>query len=734
MIMPARQPENRAGAYGTTKSVAVGGVLGIVEWFRVGERERVEQVLADMSELQLKHLRTGVSWADWHTPEGPAWYGWLLPRLSREVHVLPCVVHTPPSLGIAPSIAAPPRDPKAYADFIDELIACNGACFDHIELWSEPDRLGMWDVRLDRGGEKFAAMIRNAAHWARRQGKKTVLAARRLLDPQWIIRMIDLGVMEHIDVVGVHRSLRDPRDAGQDALDDLHSIQQLLHERGLHPRIWTTQADYSTWAFDETGQLTAFLNLLREPFERIYWASMRDLPPDQVTIDGFHMDETAYHLGLKHADGRPKLLCRLWSTARQTCAQAHPSNNGSGSNGHTKNGDLRGNPSQLRLDHLFRCMAHSPWRSGATSYVLVTGGAGFIGTNVADRLLRSGRRVLLYDNLSRAGVEQNYQWLKEQHGENVQIEVADIRDRHRLRTALRHAEQVFHFAAQVAVTTSLKNPLHDFEVNANGTLNLLEEMRLMKSSAPLLFTSTNKVYGALDDLALRRGSAAANADDVTRYEPVDPEIRAHGVGETRPLDFHSPYGCSKGVADQAVHDFARSFGLKTVVFRMSCIYGPHQFGTEDQGWVAHFLLRARSGGPILLYGDGLQVRDILYVEDLVQAMLLAQERIDEIGGRAFNIGGGPTNVASLVELISIIEQLANRSIEVRFGPWRTADQRYYVSDTRQFERLSGWSPRVNVRQGVELLWQWLGSQRAADEFAPPRSVRRAGHGALTSGD
>ena len=228
--------------------------------------------------------------------------------------------------------------------------------------------------------------------------------------------------------------------------------------------------------------------------------------------------------------------------------------------------------------------------------VLITGGAGFVGCNLADRLLREGRRVVLFDNLSRAGVERNLAWLRDTHGDAVHAVVADIRDADSLADAVAGASQVFHFAAQVAVTTSLDDPAEDFEVNARGTLNVLEAIRRSDDPPPLVYTSTKKVYGGLDDVVLE-------CDD-RRYTPADRELASRGIGEDRPLDFHSPYGCSKGTADQYVLDYARSYGLQTVVFRMSCIYGPHQFGTEDQGWVAHFLIRALDGQPIVLYGDG----------------------------------------------------------------------------------------------------------------------------------
>lgn len=341
--------------------------------------------------------------------------------------------------------------------------------------------------------------------------------------------------------------------------------------------------------------------------------------------------------------------------------------------------------------------------------VLITGGAGFIGTNLAHRLCSSGQRVILYDNLSRRGVETNYDWLRRTHGRMVELIQADVRDAATLQRAVNDTSQVFHFAAQVAVTTSLENPIEDFEINARGTLNLLEALRKIKNPPPLLFTSTNKVYGDLGEVRLRVRE--------NRYEPEDQPLRQHGFNEQRPLNFHSPYGCSKGAACQYVQDYARTFGLKTVVFRMSCIYGPHQFGTEDQGWVAHFLIQALDGAPITLYGDGRQVRDVLFVEDLVDALLAAQRNIDSISGRAFNIGGGPGNTTSLLELVHLIADLNGRKPVVKFSEWRTADQQYYVSDVRAFSKLTGWNPRVGVRVGVAKLNHWLQEFRGA--MRPP---------------
>jgi CDP-paratose 2-epimerase len=351
-----------------------------------------------------------------------------------------------------------------------------------------------------------------------------------------------------------------------------------------------------------------------------------------------------------------------------------------------------------------------------SSVALITGGAGFIGSNLAHRLLGSGQRVRVLDNLSRPGVEQNLQWLRETHGERLEMIVADVRDATKVRQAMTGVSQVFHFAAQVAVTTSLVNPQEDFAVNAQGTLNVLEAARAQRKPPPLVMTSTNKVYGGLEDVGL--------VVEDGRYHALDPALQANGVSEARPLDFHSPYGCSKGTADQYVVDYARSFGLTTTVFRMSCIYGPRQFGTEDQGWVAHFILRALRGEPITLYGDGRQVRDVLFVDDLVNAFVLAQEHGARLAGRAFNMGGGPRNAISLLDLLDRIEDLHGRRPAVDFDKWRTGDQRWYVSDTRAFAEATGWTAKVDAADGIEKLYRWLAARQRPAKAA--RAAQPAG--------
>jgi len=345
--------------------------------------------------------------------------------------------------------------------------------------------------------------------------------------------------------------------------------------------------------------------------------------------------------------------------------------------------------------------------------VLITGGAGFIGANLAHRLLSDGQPVLVYDNLSRTGVADNLAWLRERHGAHMEVQVADVRDSLLLRRAVKRSCRVFHMAAQVAVTTSLSDPIQDFEVNARGTLNLLEAIRAVPEPPPLLYTSSGKIYGALAGLELDNTEG--------RYLPKNPQARAAGVAESHPLDFHSPYGCSKGAADQYVLDYARMYQLPAVVFRLGSVYGPHQRGTEDQGWVAHFLLRALRGEPITIYGDGRQVRDVLHVDDLIEAMCRAQVKLARVAGRAFNVGGGVDNALSLRDLLDVIRRLHGSVPEVRFGPWRLADQRYYVADIAALVEAAGWRPRISAEQGVRELYDSM-RETFGERRGPVRTV------------
>ena len=333
--------------------------------------------------------------------------------------------------------------------------------------------------------------------------------------------------------------------------------------------------------------------------------------------------------------------------------------------------------------------------------ILVTGGAGFIGSNLSHRLLSQGHDVIIYDNLSRPGAQKNLAWLRQNHGDDLALVEADVRDYPSLQRAVVDCEVVYHLAGQVAVTWSVTDPRDDFEINALGTLNVLEAIRSCRMPPILLFTSTNKVYGGMDEVEL------VELDTRHTYASLP-----QGVSEAQPLDFHSPYGCSKGAADQYVRDYARIYGLRTVVFRMSCIYGPRQFGVEDQGWVAHFLIASVLGRPVTIYGDGKQVRDVLFVDDLIAAMEAAVGRIEVTGGQVYNIGGGPENTISVwTEFHQLLRDLLGHEVPVSYADWRPGDQLVYVSDTTKAQRELGWKPRTSAQEGIEELFRWVTENR-----------------------
>jgi CDP-paratose 2-epimerase len=331
-------------------------------------------------------------------------------------------------------------------------------------------------------------------------------------------------------------------------------------------------------------------------------------------------------------------------------------------------------------------------------HYLVTGGAGFIGCNYVKRLLGRGERVMIFDNLSRNGAEVNLEWLRETQGkDSFTLDVGDVRDEQRIRKAAQQADVIIHLAGQVAVTTSVADPRTDFECNALGTLNVLEAARASGRNPVVIYASTNKVYGGMEEV--RVGELA------TRYAYTD---IPYGVSEAQPLDFHSPYGCSKGAGDQYVRDYHRIYGLPTVVFRQSCIYGPRQFGIEDQGWLAWFVIALLTGKKITIYGDGKQVRDVLFIEDLLNAYDLAIQNIDVAAGKVFNVGGGSENTISVwKEFEPILSDLYNGTIPVSRGEWRPGDQRIYVSDTRKLQDDLNWKPEVTVQEGLRRLYDWV---------------------------
>ncbi|AZB63059.1 NAD-dependent epimerase/dehydratase family protein [Cereibacter sphaeroides] len=668
--------------------------FGFVEWFRPGDHDRVEEALEGLATSGARYLRTHLSWADYVTPGGSDWFDWLIPRLGREIDLLPCIHYTPPSLSRTGRSSGPPHELKSYADFVDHALTRYGRHFSHVELWNEPNNLLDWDWRLDSDFLLFCEMVGGAAWWVRERGWKPVLGGPCPFDPLWLDLMGERGVLAQCAAAGFH-GFPGTWDSEESTWGgwDLHlgEMRAILDRHNPDCEIWITETGYSTWRNDELEQTRRFAGALKAPADRMYWYGWRDLPRDVPVQEGLWFDPRHYHMGAVDESGKPKLLARLLSAE-----------------------GVEGVRSMAGL-----C---APSLSRAVRPAVITGGAGFIGSNLADALLSDGEEVILLDNLGRAGVEDNLRWLKARHGERLHPVIADLRDERAMADAARDAAAVYHLAGQTAVTTSLESPVADFEINARGTLNLLEAIRATGRPVPLLFASTNKVYGALEDLEMQPGE---------RHVPADPEILAHGIGEGRPLDFCTPYGCSKGVADQYVIDYAKSFGLPTAVLRMSCIYGPRQFGTEDQGWVAHFLIRALKGEGISVFGDGRQVRDVLHVSDAVAAYrrLMAEVGAGRVRSRAFNLGGGPGNAVSLRQVLEEIGRLTGGPVAVTEEDWRQGDQLWFVADTRALGAAIGWSPTVGWRDGLAGLAAWLAEHRVgrvpAAEAEPPRARRSA---------
>ncbi|MSU89209.1 NAD-dependent epimerase/dehydratase family protein [Rhodobacteraceae bacterium 2CG4] len=651
--------------------------FGFVEWFRPGDHDRVATVLPGIAASGARWLRTHVSWADYHAEGGAEWYDWLLPRLAEEFEVLPCVHYTPPSLSRTGRSSGAPRVLKDYADFIDMLLTRHGRHFTHVELWNEPNNLLDWDWREDTDFALFAEMVAGAAHWVQQRGWKTVLGGPAPFDAYWLNLMGERGLLAKMDAVGMHGfpgTWDSEEGSWRGWPANLAEMRAILDRYNPQAEMWITETGYSTWRRDEMAQARRFVEALDAGADRLYWYAWRDLPEHVAVQEGLWFDPRHYHLGVVDATNRPKLLARFLTQG--------------------------GVP---RVREAIRLAA--PRIGGRARPVVITGGSGFIGANLADSYLSDGREVVIYDNLSRPGVERNLHWLSTRHGARVHAASDDLRDEQALRTAVADAEAVFHLAAQTAVTTSLEQPIDDFEVNARGTLNLLEALRATGRKVPVVFASTNKVYGALDDIKVEQTADACR--------PVEASFD-RGVDERRPLDFCTPYGCSKGVADQYVLDYAKSYGLPAAVLRMSCIYGPRQFGTEDQGWVAHFLIRALEERPITVFGTGRQVRDVLDVSDAIAAYRLLMARIGVLSGRAFNLGGGPANAVSLRQVLREIETVTGRAPQVTQADWRQGDQPWFVADTRRLTRATGWTAKVGWRRGLRGLAHWLAEDRGLD--------------------
>lgn len=661
-MKPTRKPTRKILHTVSRKREAQEKIIGATVHFRQGDYAQAEQILADLRTLGIAHVRTPIAAHSGPQNEDPAWHDWLFPAIAQQAEWVPCMT--------CPAQLLPPETHyRRSLEFVATRFADHFAWIEFAITPGIPE-----DRYADDAWPDLCNMIGNSAAWARQQGKKTVFTAGTLAA---FAHMCNRDVLRHFDAVGLCDSgnAAHGHDRWQQNIDRLRGH---LDTPDAVREVWITDTGFSSEHYDDYMQLRTLLDAVDAPVNRIYWraASPADAPHRLPTA------ERPCHPGLRRSDGAPTPLFRL-----------------------LRDGGMNRIRAMLRLAD-----RPVPVRS-EPDVTLITGGAGFIGTNLAHRLLSAGVPVLIYDNLARPGAEQNLRWLLERHREGVEFQFADVRNRTALRQAVRRATQIFHLAAQPALTTSLHHPAEDYEVNSSGTLNLLEEIRLLDRRPPLVFTSTSKVYGTLGNIRLKK--------EHTRYEPEERVIRLNGIGEDQALEFRSPFACSKGMAEQYVLNYARTYGLPAMVLRAGTIYGAHQRGNQEHDWIAHFLLQTLHEEPITLYGDGLQVRDILHVDDFVDALLLAQRHMAAGAGQVFNVGGGLGNTVSLTELIDLIEIVHGSAPAVRRQDWREGDQRYYVSNLSRFTAMTGWTPQTDVGDGIRRLYRWLTETCYAAADVPP---------------
>lgn len=620
--------------------------LGLVEWFRPGEHEEVERVLEHLKALGVGRLRTGFSWADAHADGSGAWFDWLIPRLASEVEVLPCFHYTPPSLGMEHTSASPPRDPKSYADFLDVTITRLGRHFEWVELWNEPNNLSDWDWRLDPDWMLYCRMVGGAAYWARQKGKKTVLGGLCPTDCNWLRLAGERGVLAQCDAVGIHGFPATWEFDWADWVPLVEKVRQAVAPFAPEAELWITEAGFSTWKHDEMGQMSTFARALEAPVQRLYWYSVCDLNPDLPTQDGLHADERHYHMGLLRADRSPKLLSRIWESEGVEAVRefAEPS----------------------------RTEAASAERAD-----LIFGGAGYLGSNLAHRLLSEGRPVLLFDNLERPGSERNFHRLKAIHGARVGLQIADVRDRFAIRQALQRAERVFDLVAPSPRPDQRTEHATHLDIAVRGTLNLLDELASLPEPPPLVFGSTIDVYAPLDDQELKFSGG--------RVGPLDRTVLLWGIPEDWPLEFRSPLGCSRGSAEQYVLDYARTRGLPAVLLRLSRVIGDALWNTDAA--------EGLEVPPFSPSSENFRVCDALRIDDFVRACLLAADQAARLSGQVFNIGGGPENACSLADLRERrgAHTASDSGAEQRL--WSPAEHQYFATDCRRFQAETGWRPR-----------------------------------------
>src|SRR4051794_6980259 len=609
--------------------------VGAVQYFHLHDRQTVERVLAGLEQIPVRHLRTAISWCDWMTEDGEDWYAWLLPQLLERFDVLPCFLYTPPELAILPKTSSPPREPQLYGELVEMVLRRYEGPFEHVELWNEPNNYIEWDWTSDPEWTILAEMIGGAAQRASRLGVKPVLGGMSPFDPNCLDLMFKRGALEHVHVIGVH-GFPGTWEAVWEGWDaHIDRVLEVCERHGSKARIWVTECGFSTWAHDEFRQLTTMVELAEAPADRVYWYSVQDLAPERETLDGFHADERAYHFGLQRTSGEPKLIARVLAAG--------------------------GLPAVREMVEF----AAQP-DDGTAARALVTGGAGFIGSHLVDRLASDGRAVTVLDNLSRPGSEQRLRDLKRRHGDLVQVDVGDVRDVFALRRCLRNCDAVFHLAATIPTDALLGVP-DDLDVNLRATVMLLEEVRRQDAPPPVVFASSSAVYAAA-----------------------------------------GPFACAKQAADSYVLDYARTFGLRTCSLRFGAVYGPRQTGDEEHGWLGAMPRAAAERAPVVVFGDGRDVRDLLYVDDAVDALVRARA----VEG-PFDVGGGERHAARIAQLAAVVEGLCEEPVRFQRMPWPQTEPSRYVSDHAAFTAATGWEPSISVDDGFARVHAWITDEPAA---------------------
>lgn len=632
----------------------------MVEWLRPGEYERAESVIDDLRIVGCSRLRMEVSWADWHREGVADWYDWLLPRLSREVELLPCFHFTPPSLGVQPAITSPPREPKAFADWLDLMITRYGVHFDYLELWNEPNNLSEWDWRCDPDWLVFSEMIGGAAYWAKVCGKRTVLGGMSPIDPNWLRLMARRGVLDNIDVIGIHAFPAQDGVHWRGWPEVIQDVREALASCGCTRPVWISETGYATWRHDDFEQAQWFVRAMDAPAERVYWYGLQDLDGSEATIDGFHVDEREYHFGIKHANGGLKLLYRL----------------------------LAGGGFSRVRDAVRTVRRVRPRAEGAA---VVLGGAGFIGTALAGRLARTGVPVRVYDNFSGAASVDNLGRLDGAELTGVEVVAGDLRDTLTLNEILHDASVIYHLGAPVSAQACTEQPMFAYDTICGATVRLMEILAGLAAPPPLLYISTHKAYGRLAPVTLIFRE--------TRCEPADESLRVFGIPEEMALRAEDIYGAARVAAEDLVLAYARQYALPATVLRLSTVYGPHQQPSRDTAWIASLCAHVATGRAMAVFGDARQVRDPLYIEDAVSALLAAQRTMDQLRHRVFNVGGGPQNAVSLLELFELIRSWGY-ACDVRWNRARAQDQAWYAADTRRFWSATRWQPETRLTQGL----------------------------------